>query len=379
MLIIFSGTIGRSALGGQAWATMQYLAGFRQLGHDVFYLEDCGETSLAYNWGRQEPTYDLDYPSEFVRECLRFLDMEDRWIYRAGDGWRGFTLSDFQDVCSEASLMIMRATPMWTWRGEYARPHRRAFIDVDPGFTQFRLAGGHRALSEGLDRCERLFTLGQNIGMQGCTIPTVNRQWLKTLPPVSLPHWPAQGDREDTHFTSLIRWTGYREETFGGTTYGQRDMEFPKYLHLPQMVKQPLRMAAMGVAPEILEANGWDFVRGEEVSRTHQAYQRFIQRSRGEFLVPKHAYVSTRSGWFSDRSVCYLASGRPVLIEDTGLGGFLPLGNGLLTFSDPDSAARGLDIINEDYGNHCNAARKLAEQLFSAETVLPAFLEAALA
>src|SRR5687768_10800531 len=378
MLIIVAGTIGRSGLGGQAWASMQYLAGLEQLGHDVYYLEDCGETSVAYDWERQTPSFDLSYPAAYVDECLTSIGMQDRWIYRAGDDSLGMPLPKFLEVCAETDLLLIRATPLWTWRAEYDRPRRRAYIDVDPGFTQFTLAGGSQALSEGLDRCETLFTYGQNIGAADCPIPTGHRHWIKTFPPVALPHWPVM-NTQASHFTSVIRWKGFKEVAFQGATYGQRDLEFPKYLDLPRMVDQPLRMAALGADPNLLETHGWDFVHGEEVSRTPRAYRQFIQDSRGEFLVPKQGYVSSRSGWFSDRSVCYLASGRPVLVEDTGLDDVLPIGGGIVTFTDPDSAARGLDMINRDYASHSIAARQLAENLFSGDHVLRSLLDAALA
>src|SRR5687767_2982753 len=244
MVIILAGTIGRSGLGGQAWAVMQYLAGFKHLGHEVFYLEDCGDTSYAFDWEREEPTYDLDYPASFVGQCLDVIGLGDRWIYRTGEESRGMPLSTLLDACAAADLLIMRAAPMWTWRPEYERPRRRAFIDVDPGFTQFAIARGG-GLAEPLTRYERFFTYGQNIGRADCPIPTGDKSWIPTVPPVHLPHWPMVHDAA-THFSSLIRWTGFREESYGGTKIGQRDVQFPKYLDLPQMTTQPLRMAAMG-------------------------------------------------------------------------------------------------------------------------------------
>jgi hypothetical protein len=169
---------------------MQYLAGLRHLGHDVYYLEDCGETSCVFDWEAGESTFELDYPAAYIRNCLEPLGFGDRWIYRAGDDARGMSLLEFRAICAEADLLIMRATPMWTWRPEYALPRRRIFIDVDPAFTQFTLANGNHGLAEGIDRCERLFTIGQRIGAADCPIPTSGREWLKTLPPVSLTDWP---------------------------------------------------------------------------------------------------------------------------------------------------------------------------------------------
>src|SRR5439155_15289871 len=136
MKIVFAGTIGRSGLGGQAWANLQYLLGLRALGHDVFYLEDCGQSSWVYNWDKDEWTVELEYPAACVRGFLRPFGFEERWIYRTSEASLGYSLERFQELCAAADLLIMRAVPLWVWRKEYDGPRRRIFIDVDPGFTQ---------------------------------------------------------------------------------------------------------------------------------------------------------------------------------------------------------------------------------------------------
>jgi hypothetical protein len=181
-----------------------------------------------------------------------------------------------------------------------------------------------------------------------------------------------------THFTSIMRWQGFREVKHAGIAYGQRDQEFPQYLDLPRATSQKFLIAQMGVKPEMLTARGWETAPGEVISRTPSSYREFIQRSRAEFSVPKHGYVKMRGGWFSDRSVCYLASGRPVLMEDTGLQDWLPVGEGLVTFSDPTGAAAAVERINADYDRHCRASRRLAEEVFSTQQILPRFLDAAM-
>ena len=135
MKIVFGGTIGRSGLGGQAWASLQYLLGFRALGHDVFYLEDCGISSWVYNWEQEAWTTELDYPAAYVRNCLEPFGWRDNWIYRTNDGSLGAPLDKLLEFCASADVLILRAVPLWVWRKEYDQPRRRAFIDVDPGFT----------------------------------------------------------------------------------------------------------------------------------------------------------------------------------------------------------------------------------------------------
>ena len=376
MKIIFGGTIGRSGLGGQAWATLQYLLGFRALGHEVFYLEDCGDCSWVYDWDKEEWTFDLGYPAAYVRDCLERFGFRGQWIYRTNDGSVGAPLEEFRAFCEDADLLIMRAVPLWVWRTEYDQPGQRVFLDVDPGFTQISIANGDKGLAEGVARCERRFTLGQRLGAADCPVPTAGGPWLKTLPPVFLPEWPF-AETEAAHFTSIMRWQGFREATYNGASYGQRDKEFPGFLDLPRLTAQKFRIAQLGMEPKLLQNHGWEVAPGEVISKTPASYRLFIQNSRAEISVPKNGYVKTQVGWFSDRSVCYLASGRPVLIEDTGLSDWLPAGGGVVTFRDLNEAAAGVTGINRDYPRRRRAARQIAENIFSTDRVLPALLEAA--
>jgi len=377
MTIIVAGTIGRSGLGGQAWASLQYLLGLRALGHDVYYLEDCGRSSWVYIWETEEWTHELDYPAAYVEACLQPHGLGDHWIYRDNYRALGLTLDRFQAVCQRADLLLLRATPLWTWRPEYDAPRRRAFIDVDPGFTQITLANGDEGWVEGVGRCERRFTVGHRLGQPGCRAPLAGGPWLPTVPPVFLPQWPMR-EADTTRFTSVIRWQGFKEVTHQGVAYGLRDRQFAPYLNLPARTPQRLCLAQMGADPELLRAHGWEVVPGEEVSRTPDGYRDFIQASRAEFGIPKHGYVAMQGGWFSDRSACFLASGRPVLMEDTGLADWLPVGEGLLTFHNLDEALAGIEAINADYARHQKAARRLAERHFATDVVLPDLLNQAM-
>jgi hypothetical protein len=373
MTIILSGTIGRSGLGGQAWASLQYLLGFRALGHEVYYLEDCGRSSWVYRWEHEDWTHELDYPAAYVNECLAPFGLGDRWIYRDNYRSLGIPLEKFRAVCTEADLLLLRAVPFWNWREEYGLPHHRAFIDVDPGFTQITLANGDQGWVEGVARCQTRFTYGQRFGAHDCPIPDTGGPWRKTLPPVFLPEWPL-AESAATLFTSVMRWQGFKEVSHQGVSYGQRDREFDRFRDLPSLTPQPFQIAQMGIKPQVMEAHGWQVVPGEVVSRTPASYRSFIQQSRAEFSVPKNGYVKMRGGWFSDRSVCYLASGRPVLIADTGLAEWLAIGQGVVTFTDPESAVAGVNSINRNYERQRTSARRLAEEVFSTDKVLPALL-----
>jgi glycosyl transferase family 1 len=374
MTIIFSGSIGRFPVGGHAWINMQYLIGLRELGHEVFYLEDCGEESWVYNWETQELTTDLAYPTAYVRACLQSAGLPERWIYRAGEQSVGMALDDFLEVCREASLFLVHSVPVAMWRPEYMWPRRRAFVDTDPGFLQMSLDKGNPLLKQTIDRCHALFTVGQRIGAKDCPIPTGGRLWHKTLPPVALSHWPLIEDGPANEFTCVIQWRGYKDEVYQGVTYGQKDREFPRFIDLPRLTAQPLRIALTGAPEEKLTPHGWHVEPGWCVSRTPSSYREFIGKSRAEFSVAKHGYVKTQGGWFSDRSVCYLACGRPVLVQDTGLGDWLPLGEGVVTFRSVAEAVEGIAAINADYETQRAGARRIAEQVFATGQVLPEML-----
>lgn len=376
MRIIVSGAIGRSVTGGQAWANLQYLIGLRDLGHDVYYLEDCGGWSVAYDWEAGQPTWDIAYPAAYVERCLASVGFADNWIYRAGAEARGLSFDELSHICARADLLLIRGVPFLEWRPEYDLPRRRAFIDVDPGFTQIRLTKCEPAFADTLGRCEVLLTVGHHVGEAGCDIPTGGRDWKKTVPPVVLDQWPVAQVSDRGAFTTIVRWRGLKDVEYAGIAYGQRDRELRRFINLPRLTAQALQIALTGGGDDECAAQGWDVVPGWKASRTVESYRSYITTSRAELSVAKHGYVATAGGWFSDRSVCYLAAGRPVLVQDTGLTSWLPVGQGLLTFTDVREALAGIEDINADYSLHRRAARRLAEEYFAAPAVLSELLHA---
>ncbi|NEO59395.1 MAG: glycosyltransferase family 1 protein, partial [Moorea sp. SIO4G2] len=313
MKIIVAGAIGRFPVGGQAWCEIQYLLGLRSLGHQVFFLEECGESSWVYHWEEVQITNDLNYPADYVRACLEPFGLGKNWIYRSGNKAVGMSIQEFIDVCYQADLLLIRGCSLPLWREEYNLPKRRIFIDSDPGFTQIRIANGDQELINTVERCERLFTIAQNVGEPSCSIPTLGKQWIATRFPVFLHEWPFVEDATCPDFTSVMQWKSYKAQVYRGIHYGNKDKEFPKFITLPQHTNQPICLALTAASNQIeqkLIGLGWKTVLGWKTSYTPSLYQRFIQTSRAEFGVAKQGYVASRGGWFSDRSVCYLASGR---------------------------------------------------------------------
>ena len=220
----------------------------------------------------------------------------------------------------------------------------------------------------------------ENIGRSGCGIPTCGLEWITTPQPVLLDHWPAQDEPGGEAFTTIASWRGpYGPVEYGGTTYGQRVHEFRKFVEVPRLTGERFRIA-LDIHPsdvrdrEMLSANGWSTVEPGVVAGDPWAYRAFIQGSRAEFGVAKNLYVQTAGGWFSDRSICYLASGTPVVVQDTGLGELYPTGEGLLTFTTVEEAAAAVNQVAADPNRHARAARRLAEEFFDSDKVLSRLL-----
>jgi len=255
---------------------------------------------------------------------------------------------------------------------------RRVFLDIDPGFGQmWRALGLHDAFAGHDDHV----TLGERIGSPDCSVPDCGLRWIPTRPPVVLDLWPYRRPG-GSRFTSVATWRGANAPVeYEGRTYGLRVHEFRRFAALPRLTGQPFELA-LSIDPgetrdlDLLAKNGWALVDPRTVAADPWGYRSYIASSKAELMVAKNMYVETRSGWFSDRSACYLASGRPVLAQDTGFAGLYPLGNGLLTFRTLEDAVAGVEEIGAAYRRHARAARELAEEELASDRVLGRLLDA---
>ena len=370
MRILFAGIIARYPFGGVTWCSLMYLLGLRALGHEVFYVEDTGE--CVYDPVQNTRATDPSYGTTYIQKALEPFGLGDSWAFVNYDGTHhGRTADDVRRYCADADLFINLSGGSWFWRDEYARIPRKIFIDSDPAFTQLAIAKAEPWYVEFFRRFDRLFTFGSNIGTPASPIPTDEFMWHKTWQPVTLDQWRTNVPPSD-RFTTVMTW---QIESFTDVG-GNKDQEFVKFIDLPRRTTQPFELAVNG-PQALLREHGWRTVDAMHISRTPWDYRAFIHRSKAEFGVAKHTYVSTHSGWFSDRTECYLASGRPALVQDTGWTAHLPSGDGLLAFSTPDDAIEGLDQINGRYEYHARAAGELAREHFDAARVLQRLLEVA--
>lgn len=372
MRILCAGHLIRHPVGGHTWHHLQYLIGLARLGHEVSFVEHYGWPGSCYDPTRGEMSDDPATGIAYLRETLDTLGFSLPWCYLAADGQtHGMTADAWRDRCASAEVYLNLSN---TNAIEQTRSiPRRALVDTDPVFTQI----GAHGMDHDFDSYDRLFTYGENVHRVECDMPTGGFGWIATRQPVVLDLWPVTEGADDGAITTIMNWSAYGDHHHEGRTYGQKDRQFEPYFDLPNATGCRMRIAVNG--PEKvrrrLDEGGWRSASAGDISRTPFTYQQFIRASRGEFCVAKHGYVTTGSGWFSDRSAAYLASGRPAVLEDTGFSRNLPTGRGLLTFREPDEARAALASLESDYELHCRAARTIAEEYFDADTVLGDLLE----
>ncbi len=379
MRIIVSGLVGQYAFGGVAWDYLQFVGGFRQLGHDVWYLEDT--ETWPYDPINNTVSADCTYNVQYLREVMQRLDLGDRFIYRncPDASYHGVTESEAQRVCKEADLFLNVSGCAWL-RPEYAAIPKKVFLDSDPMFTQVGLLAANAEVLARVRAHDFHFTFAENINGADCRVPQAGFHWRPTRQPVVLDWFPAATEAPRDVFTTVMNWTSYKPCEYAGETWGQKDVEFEKFMTLPADAAQKFEIAC-GKGPghkrptERLQQNGWNIIEPDVHLPDPWKYREYLRRSKAEWSIAKEGYVKSRSGWFSCRSACYLALGRPCVLQDTGWSKSYPAGKGLLAFTTPEQAVAGIAAVNADYAGHCAAARRIAEQCFDARLVLGRMLE----
>ena len=373
MLIICTGKIA-NATAGHIDSIMAYPVGLQRLGHEVYVMEHVGRGRCTNSANQHVPFDQWDGRRHF-EEVMRSYGMWPRCclIYRHGEATHGMSYAEAVNVAKRCDLLTTRSGEIHKAEDIFSNPRCRLYIDGNPGNTQVFLQqrGGEY---EALDHYDHLFTLGLNIGTDACRLPTGNRHWYPILRPVVLPLWPTCPDDASKRFTTISSWKGRTTFQWQGTDSGEKSDSWLKFIELPKRASQELEIA-LRIEPrdevdgEMFRQHGWRLTDPRGL-RTLTDYRRYISHSRAEFSVAHHRVVEFSVGWFSDRSALYLASGRPVLVQSTGIESHLPTGKGLLTFSTMDEALAGIEDINRDYLGHCRAARDIAETYFDADRIL---------
>lgn len=377
MRIIVLGYMVRGPLGGMAWHHMQYVLGLSRLGHDVYFVEDSDDYPSCYDPTRHTTDTDPTYGLAFAARTFDRVGLGDRWAYYDAhtSRWLGPGAPHMQGYCEEADVVlnVSGVNPLRPWLMEAPV---RALIDTDPVFTQLK----HLTDAEARNRASlhtAFLTFGENIGSDSSKVPHDGLPWRPTRQPIVLDEWPVTPGRQYGAFTTVMQWDSYSAREYDGHRYGMKSASFAPYLTLPLKTQSTLEIALGNrTAPrDVLVENGWTLSDPLCVSRDPWNYQAYIQQSKAEFSVAKQGYVVSQSGWFSERSACYLASGRPVLVQDTGFPEWMETGAGVFAFSNPEEALAGLEDINSRYVHQCRAARDMAGAYFDSRLVLDHMLD----
>ena len=383
LTLVVLGTMGRVPFGGHAWSHMSWLLGLARLGHDVWYVED--DVVWPYDPERNAVTDDCGYAVRHIAACMARIGLAERWAFRFAerDGACWGLESPALDALyarSDALINLCGATRLR--EPHFAAPFR-ILLQTDPVVGELRVASGAEHAREPFEAHHLVATYGENFGAPDCPVPLngYEAKYRRTRQPVALDWWPMHFDANARHFTTIgnYRQTGY-DVTWRGETYTwSKHREWEKFIGLPRRTRQGFELALQvedAADRARLDSFGWRIVPPNPMSLdVFDGYPGFIRRSRAELTVAKDQNVRLNSGWFSERDACYLASGKPVVAQDTGFGKFLPTGAGLFAVSDVDAALAAIEAINADYRRHCDAARAIAEEHLEASRVAARLLE----
>lgn len=385
--IVVTGLVGAYPVGGVAWDYMQYPIGLARLGHDVVYHEDTRGWPYdpVQNSVVDTASYSVDYIARFFQTYAP--DLGNRWHYRhLGVESFGLSESEFDRFAQSADLFlnVSAANPRPAALGPQCV---QAYLDTDPGFNQIVLAeppawtsaGRSVWLTEEFKRYDRYLTYAENIGREDCLVPPLGVRWITTRMPIVHSLWrnvPAASDRGA--WTTVMTWNNFPGRlVHAGREYGDKGAEFSKIIALPRRSSHPFKIALGGDAAPVQELlqQGWAVVDAPKATLTPESYRAFIAESRGEISTAKNVYVAMKTGWFSCRTACYLAAGRPAVVQDTGFSKTVPVGKGLFAFDTLEQAVAAIETVEGDYALHAAAARDLAANEFGSDKVLTRMLD----
>lgn len=387
MRIIVCGLVAQYPLGGVAWDYLQYMIGFCKLGHDVYYYEDTW--SWPYHPCEKRNTSDGEYSANYIG---RFIDryapeLKHRWHYfHLHQISYGMTRRSFDKIARSADLFVNVSGASII--PDTLSPHCiKVFLDTDPGYNQIMLVEKH-PWSENIQRwCasvrshDQHFTYAENIHGSNCLIPKAGLHWKTTRMPVVIPLWEQGSEAAEygrSPWSTIMTWNAFKGKLeYRGIEYKSKGREFEQLLDLPEHVTPTLKVALGGIdAPlQRLLQHGWKVVDGPEATLTPEQYQSFIADSRGEISPAKHVYVAMNSGWFSCRSACYLAAGKPVVVQDTGFSNHFTCGKGIMPFRTAQEAVEAIREVEADYQAHARIAKSVAFEYLDANKVLNDFIE----
>ncbi len=377
MRVVVSGWIVPFPTATFFWHAMGFAVGFADLGHDVWYVEDSSDDYVGFLPSAGGSSHDPSDGIEFLRDAAEAIGFGDRWAFRHVPAGRtfGMTETDVLDVLNEADLLVDVAVTL-EMRDEYRHIPCRLAIDTDPVFNQIRLARGDHRVGDPPATHTRLFTFGRP------PLPAQANEWVPTRQPVASRFWPVLlPPPPDAPLTTIARWKAYDEVTWDGVVYGGKERSFREIAGYQEQSPVQLAAALGGEldpteGTHVLTSHGWSLLDAAAANASSEELAAFIGSSLGEIGVAKHGYIVSRCGWFSERSCCYLACGRPVVASDTGWSDWLPSSKGLLAFKDRGTFMAAVEALLDDPAGHSRAARALVEREFEAADVCRSLLDA---
>jgi hypothetical protein len=377
--IIVFGILFWYPLAGVTYQFLHYLIALRRLGYDPYYIEDSGR--WIYDPRINDISPDASGNIAAVAPLLERYGFGERWAFRGNypEGrCYGLTEERLLQLYREADAFL-NVTGAQEIRAEHLACSRRIYVESDPFVSQVKVAQRDAGTIAMLAAHDTHFSFGENLGADDCTVPLRQFRWLPTRQPVALDLWDHDRVSGGSTYTTITTWhnKGKSITYQGDIYYWTKDREFEKFLDLPRRRRASFEIAA-GVEPDVrrrLLDHGWRQTDSIEISSDIDRYRAYVQDSRGEFTVARDQYVRPRTGWFSDRSACYLASGRPVITQETGFSKHLPTGKGLFAFQTMDDILAAVDSIETDYAGNCRAAREIAAEFFAAEKVVGSLME----
>ena len=380
-IVVAGALANKPGNGGAAWTRLSWTLGLKRLGHDVFFFEQISPAvciDLNGSASEFERSANAAYFTALMKQFG--LGATSALIVEGERRSAGLSWSEVADIAANADLLVNISGHLAITELK-DRFRRRVFVDLDPGYTQFW--DQQNLARNRLSGHDVYFTVGENIGTPHCDIPCGGIEWHPIRQPVVLEQWPVSDvtPRGPARYTTVASWRGpLGRITNGQQTFGVKAHEFRKFAAVPSRSPHRFEIAldvhrADDADVQLLRDGGWAIVDPRCAAGDPFAFRRYIQQSSAEFSVAQGIYVETNSGWFSDRTVRYLASGKPALVQDTGLARNYPVGEGLIAFSDVEEAVRGADAIASRYDEHSRAARALAERFFDSDKVLTSLLQ----
>ena len=383
--LLVMGFMAGCPISGVIWQHLHYIIGLQRLGHEVFYVEDSARHPYHPEKGAWLPEY--GYAARTLRELAAEFGFADKWSFCARyidrDETAGLTRHEVLDLYRDVDA-ILNVCGAQEVNEDLRENDRLLYIDSDPGVEQIKVdqAPGHTI--DYLARHHRLFTFGENVGTSTFPVPTHGLNWLPTRQPIVTDLWrtdspPPQG----AIFTSIANWntSDLKDMEWRGERFlWNKAPQFLRHLAAPHAAGEPFELAVSmhdGETRDAFAQNGWQLRGAFDLSMNRDVYRDYIQRSKGEFTVAKDQYVRLHTGWFSDRSACYLAAGRPVITQQTGFTAHYGGDAGLFAFETVEEVAEAVKMINADYAHHSRAAAEIAREFFEAEKVLRSLLDRA--